>query len=1420
LKTKCVFSSITLLSLAAFQLGAQAPVPNPASISLSAPLMSTASVSQAITLTGPPSEQWRVQANGGFWLLFTTPTCPTALNSCVVTNPISGSTTVTAILDPSTIQTIPYTYNGSITVSYGPNYLSLDAPHITIPISFTIGGSSNALSATPSTLNFTSALNGSAQTQNLSIASTGAANSIYFATTSNATWLTTSLGGSSVFAPANLTVTANPAGLAAGTYQGTLTFTPAGGTAAVITVGVTFVVGGGSAGQQLVVNPTSLAFGGGVSSIPVSINVNSGNQVPFTVGISYPGLAALRWLTPSVTNGQTGTTLTLTATPGSLPAGSYSAYVTISSPGLTSVNINATLNGPVSPGTGTPQFISNINPISIVVQPTVSGSQTFTLSTSNGAAVPYTIATQYSTSTPGTNWLSVTNSSGTTPNQVTVTANGSGFPPGAYSANLIVTSSTSGINALTIPVMMTVGNSSSLPTVLFSPSQFNFTSVVNGSTADQTLTLTSNVAPAVSYSLTANASWLSVLTSTGVTPGTTTVRVNPAGLGAGTYNGSITMTAVGAANNGTTIPVTLTVSGTSQGLALNPISLRFVAQVNGGFPPAQNVQVTGSAGNYVVASSQPWLLVTPSNGTTPSSLTVQANPTGLTAGTYNGNVTVSSSNGASATLAVTLLVTTNASLQLSQQSVTFNYQTNTVPPLPRAVLVTSSNGAAIGYTASVTPGSGGNWLQALPASGTTSSSITLGLINSVVSTLPPGSYSATVTVNAPTAANISSVINVTLNVSTTSLLTMSTAAASFNAQSNGAVPPPQTRQITASSGVLGLSVSSFTSTGSGWLTATLNSNVTPATLTISVSPAGLSTGLFSGSVTVSSGGSGSLTIPVTMNVVSIPVINADKAELVFGGDTSTAAQQSIQLSSTSGNLPYEVITSVMGNPVQWLSVNATSGVTPSTLTVTVNPGQLGGGTYSGIIVIAPQSAGAPPIAIPVTLIVNLTSTLQATPTSLTFTQLVGGALPAQQTVQVTSQTPVPYTFNTTIQTPNGGNWLTVTQSSSQTNGTLQVALNSSAATLPVGNYTALINVLGPNSANIVPIAVNLTVASTNGLVATPLSLSFAARVGQPNPPSQTVQVNSAISGSPISFNVLSDVPWLSVTPTAATSPATLTVSVIPSAVPAGVNSAVGHLTVLPLVGGLPTSITVSITVERNAAPVITAYANSATFQAGSLSPGMLISIVGSNLGPVQAVSGPVVNGRFLTEVARVRVLFDGIAAPILYASSTQINTAVPYLVQGRAFTQMAVEYNGVLSNTLAPRIEDAAPGIFTTDGHQAAALNSDGSVNSAANPALAGSIVVLYVTGEGQTTPAGVDGEVVPANNLKKPLASVRVRVNGVDVPAADVVYAGSAPELVSGLMQINFKLPATAVANNATPVEVLVGAGQSPVGTTIAVRR
>ena len=132
------------------------------------------------------------------------------------------------------------------------------------------------------------------------------------------------------------------------------------------------------------------------------------------------------------------------------------------------------------------------------------------------------------------------------------------------------------------------------------------------------------------------------------------------------------------------------------------------------------------------------------------------------------------------------------------------------------------------------------------------------------------------------------------------------------------------------------------------------------------------------------------------------------------------------------------------------------------------------------------------------------------------------------------------------------------------------------------------------------------------------------------------------------------------------------------------------------------------------------------------------------------------------------------------------------------------------------RVAATSPGIFTsnTSGRgNAAALNQDGSLNSAANPANPGSVVVLYVTGEGAVTPTVSDGT-LSQTPLAKPVAAVVVRIG--TLPAA-VEYAGAAPNLVAGLMQINVRVP-MGIAGD-VPVSVTIGGNPSQTGVTIAVR-
>jgi uncharacterized protein (TIGR03437 family) len=128
------------------------------------------------------------------------------------------------------------------------------------------------------------------------------------------------------------------------------------------------------------------------------------------------------------------------------------------------------------------------------------------------------------------------------------------------------------------------------------------------------------------------------------------------------------------------------------------------------------------------------------------------------------------------------------------------------------------------------------------------------------------------------------------------------------------------------------------------------------------------------------------------------------------------------------------------------------------------------------------------------------------------------------------------------------------------------------------------------------------------------------------------------------------------------------------------------------------------------------------------------------------------------------------------------------------------------------------PSIFTADFSgrgQAIALNQDGlTVNSARTPAEQGSIITLYATGEGQTDPPGVDGKLATMP-LAKPRLPVTAHVAGLQ---AEVTYAGAAPGLVAGVMQLNLKLP-SGIPSGPAEVKIFIGGVQSQGGVTIAAK-
>jgi uncharacterized protein (TIGR03437 family) len=234
---------------------------------------------------------------------------------------------------------------------------------------------------------------------------------------------------------------------------------------------------------------------------------------------------------------------------------------------------------------------------------------------------------------------------------------------------------------------------------------------------------------------------------------------------------------------------------------------------------------------------------------------------------------------------------------------------------------------------------------------------------------------------------------------------------------------------------------------------------------------------------------------------------------------------------------------------------------------------------------------------------------------------------------------------------------------------------------------------------------------------------------------------------------------------------------------------------------------------------VAAVRNGASGRDDPVAPGEILSLYGTNLGPENlAVSNPLSDGRFPTELAGTMVLVDGIAAPLLFVRTDQVGAIAPYAIGAAAQMEVVVAREGLLSPAFEVRQAAAAPGIFTADSSgrgQAAALNHDGSLNSPSNPEQHGNIIVLYATGEGQSNPAGEDG--LPAlGELPSPVLPVEVFIDG---KRAVVNYAGAAPGLVAGLMQVNAVIPADVAVGDNVAVMIRVGTAESQAEVTIAVR-
>jgi uncharacterized protein (TIGR03437 family) len=521
--------------------------------------------------------------------------------------------------------------------------------------------------------------------------------------------------------------------------------------------------------------------------------------------------------------------------------------------------------------------------------------------------------------------------------------------------------------------------------------------------------------------------------------------------------------------------------------------------------------------------------------------------------------------------------------------------------------------------------------------------------------------------------------------------------------------------------------------------------------------------------------------------------------------------QTVGVKSGSSSVAYTTSFAPLGT--QWITLTPSAGNLPASMSVLVNPSGLPIGTYSAVISVSAVGFGSPvsiPVALtveaaPPTLVLSTSTLTFATPPSPASTQTVtlsttGGPVPFTAAVQSAAWMSV--TPNSGVVLPGAPVTLTIGVNStgfdpSATAYAGKIAIVASGVSSNATQYVQvamLVNALTPAITNLYPSAALVASGSlTVTITGTGFYKGTTAIAASSPTPLKTIYVNSA------------------------TILAVLPASDLASAGPINMQA------VNPAPGG--TSVASVFTVS--ATPVVQAIVSAASYATGAVSPGEFVTLFGTGIGPAAPFGMSVIAGYATLVLNNTSVAIDGKNAAMIYVSADQITVQVPYTVTLGLARVVAVNNNGVIASGTVDTTA-TAPGLFALNANglgQCAALtysmkNGTFSVNGTAGAALAGDIIVFYLTGEGiyDLTPSPATGYIVPVGLTPLPQLSPlpTVMIGGA---VATVQYAGPVVGGMLGVVQINAVVPAGSTKGNAVPVVVTIGAGTTQVGSTVVVK-
>jgi hypothetical protein len=857
-------------------------------------------------------------------------------------------------------------------------------------------GAPPSLLATPSGLSFTAYTNEPAPpAQNVNIYNQGTA-ALAWSASSNASWIV--LPATSGTTPTTLAVSVNQSGLAAGTYTGTITISSSAGTQ---TVSVTMTV-------STLLASEDFTSGNLQGWIPSSIGSLSGWSF-VSGGLRYSG-AGMNQLYA----GDTSWT-------------DYTVQVQLEVDSLN--NYPGGIRGRVNPGTGAGYLVwiypgnSNVRLFKATGWninnglTELAGSPGVAGITAGGL---HTVALSFHGSQIQVLF----------DGNVVITANDSTYASGLVALDVFNQPITYKNLLITVPTANPAN-------ITLSQSSLSFTGNVQGpSPAPQSVQVTTTGTGPLAWTASSNAAWLTASPSSSMTPGTLQISANTSQLAAGTYSGTILLTSLGAGNSPAAINVTLNVVTPPPAIVLSPTSMSFVAVTGQPAPAAQALSiVNGGLGSFSwsASSDSSWLTVSAASGTTPSTVNIAVNQTGLAPGTYNGNITISAAGipNSPQTVPVTLSVLTpDMTENFSDMARGWIFS-----PLGLASGWSVSNGVYSFNGSGLSLSCAGN-------SGWTDYDFDTNIKLANLNNWPGGvrgrvnpSNGAGYAVWLYPGSGIAVLYRVPgWDINGSGLTTLATANLSFDASASHDLKMSfRGSQISVLWDGQLLMTATDRTFASGFVC--MDADNQPIS--------------YSNVRVASTVAAATLDTPAPLTFSALPGAQppAQTVNITAGGQVTS-------WTATSN--------------ASWLQVTTSSTLTPGTITASVNTSGLAEGTYNGSITIYAPGATNSPLVVPVTLAIK-TAVLATAPASLTFFGASGYSTPGQN-ISITNSGTGVLSWSATADS----SWITMSATSGSAPSSTSVSPNETG--LAAGSYSGNITITSPDVGNgpaVIPVSLQI-----------------------------------------------------------------------------------------------------------------------------------------------------------------------------------------------------------------------------------------------------------------------------------------------------------------------------------------------------------